>query len=218
MKKILIVALSFISFSAFAQVKEEARILNGEEKNAFSIVLPKTEKKEVEKSWAKFIKEYKGKTKLDKKTNFTFSDDSVIKGMSNNSVDVYAQVMKKGEDTELMVWYDLGGAYLNSEMHAEGTAIGKNVLTDFALTVSKAAIEELLAAEEDILKELTKEQEKLEKDKKDYEAEIKKYEQKIQEARDNILKNAQDQATQKEKVAQQQHVVDEVKEKLKKVE
>jgi len=218
MNKILVFVLSFISFSAFAQVKEEARLLNGEEKNAFSIVLPKTEKKEVEKAWAKFIKEYKGKTKLDKKTGVTFSDDTAIKGMSDNTVDVSAQVMENGGNTELVVWYNLGGAYLNSEMHAEETIVGKDLLTNFTLTVSTAAIEELLAAEEANLKELTKEQEKLEKEKKDYESEIKKYEEKIKEAREHILKNAQDQTTQKEKVAQQQHVVDEVKAKLKKVE
>lgn len=218
MTKILIVALSFISFSAFSQVREEARLLNGEEKNAFSIVLPKTEKKEVEKAWAKFIKEYKGKTKLNKKTGVTFSDDASIEGMSNNTVDVSAQVMENGESTELVVWYNLGGAYLNSEMHAEQTMVGKNLLTDFTLTVSKTAIEELLAAEEASLKELTKEQEKLEKEKKDYEAEIKKYEEKIKEARNNIEKNVEAQVAQKEKVAQQQHVVDEVKEKLKRVE
>ncbi|MEM6697131.1 MAG: hypothetical protein AAF599_01955 [Bacteroidota bacterium] len=218
MNKILVFVLSFISFSAFSQVKEEARLLSGEEKNAFSIDLPKTEKKEVEKAWAKFIKEYKGKTKLNKKTGITFSDDSTIKGMSNNTVDVHAQVMEKGENTELVVWYNLGGAYLNSEMHGEETMVGKNLLTDFTLTVSTAAIEELLAAEEATLKELTKEQEKLEKEKKEYEAEIKKYEEKIKEARTNIEKNAKAQVTQKEKVAQQQHVVDGVKEKLKKVE
>jgi len=218
MKRILLFVFSLISFSMLAQVNEGARLLNGEEKNAFSITLPKTEKKEVEKAWAKFIKEYKGKTKLNKKTSVTFSDDAVVKGMSNNTVDVSAQVMDNGEDTELIVWYNLGGAYLNSEMHSEGALVGKNLLTDFTLTISKAAIEELLAAEEESLKELTKEQEKLEKEKKDYEAEIKKYEEKIQEARNSILKNAQDQITQKEKVAQQQHVVNEVKEKLKKVE
>lgn len=218
MNKILVFVLSFICFSAFAQVKEEAHLLNGEEKNAFSIVLPKTEKKEVEKAWVKFIKEYKGKTKLNKKTNITFSDDTAIKGMSENTVDVFAQVMENGESTELVVWYNLGGAFLNSEMHIEGTMIGKKLLTDFALTVSTAAIEELLAAEEASLKELAKEQEKLEKEKKDYEAEIKKYEEKIKEARSNIEKNVEVQVAQKEKVAQQQHVVDEVKTKLKKVE
>ncbi|MEL6944101.1 MAG: hypothetical protein AAFO82_15685 [Bacteroidota bacterium] len=218
MKKILLFLISFISFSAIAQVNEKVHPLNGEEKNSFSIFLPKTEKKVVEKAWSRFMKTYKGKTKLNKKTGVAFSDDIKIEGMSNNTVDVYAQVIESGTDTELIVWYDLGGAYLNSAMHPEGISVGRSLLTDFTLTVSKEAIEELLAVEEASLKELTKAQEKLEKEQEAYEAEIKKCEEKIKEARINIEKNAKAQISQKEKVSQQEQVVNEVKEKLKKVE
>ncbi|MEM9885145.1 MAG: hypothetical protein AAF849_04575 [Bacteroidota bacterium] len=218
MKGFLLIIFSFVSCSLFAQINEAQQVLNGTEQHAFSLVLPKTDQKTVEKAWMKFIKEYKGKTKADKKSGVIFTDNADLEDMSNNTVDVYAQVVPNGDATVLTVWYNLGGAYLNSEMHADKVGVGKDLINTFALTVSRAAIEEMLAAEEASLKDLQKEQEKLEKEKKDYENEIAKCEQKIKEAKQNIEKNETAQASQAEKIAAQQKEVDVVKEKLKKVE
>ncbi|MEM9846534.1 MAG: hypothetical protein AAF847_01500 [Bacteroidota bacterium] len=218
MKGFLFIIFSFVLSSTFAQINEAKQLLNGREQHAFSLVLPKTEQKEVEKAWIKFVKAYKGKTKADKKTGVIFTDNASLKAMSNNTVDVHAQVQPNGDATILTVWYNLGGAYLNTEMHPTSVPTGKDIINDFALTVSRAAIEEMLAAEEDTLKELQKEQDKLKKEQKAYEEEITKCEEKIKIAKENIVKNEQAQASQKEKIEAQKKEVDAVKEKLKRVE
>lgn len=218
MKQILLFLATILCFSAFGQVKEDSYMLNGEEKNAFSIKLPKTEKKEVEKAWDKYMKkEYDGKVKMNKKTGIIFADDAEIENMSNNTVDVSAQVMQNGDDTELTVWYNLGGAYLTSDLHEDKVEYGKDLLSDFALTVSRAAIEEMLEAEEDKLKDLRKDQKDLVEDKEDHLKDIADWEEKIKEARQKITENEQVQVQQKMEVEKQEAVVEKVRTRLKKI-
>ena len=217
MKQLLLFVLMLICGTGFAQVNEGLRVMPKGKNNAMSIALKKTTKKDVEKKWEKYISDYKGKTKLDKKSGIIFSDNAEIEGMSDNTIDVYAQVVASGADTELVVWYNLGGAYLSSSEHPEGYGKANAMLVEFAGQVSTAAVEELLAEEEDKLKKLQKEKEDLEKEKKGLESDIKKYEEKIAEAKKSISENESAQGSKKDEVATQQKVIDEIKTRLKKI-
>ncbi|MGK0388531.1 MAG: hypothetical protein ACI94Y_001261 [Maribacter sp.] len=70
------------------------------------------------------------------------ADDSRLESLSSNTVDIYSTVRQSGENTILAGWYDLGGAYLNSEMHGYKIAAVEKMLNDFALSVSVASVEE----------------------------------------------------------------------------
>ncbi len=220
MKKVTLVLLmmAFGVMAVFAQeVKEGSAAMKSGNNNAFAIELKQTAKKDVEKSWTKFIKNYKGKAKFDKKSDFVFADDSEIKDMSSNTVDVYANVKQTGANTILTVWFDLGGAFLNSEMHGDKVPVAKEMLLNFAGTVSTAALEEEIKEEEKKLKDLQGDQKKLVKDKEGYEKEIEKCEQKIVEAKNSIAQNLEDQKSKETEIQSQMKVVNELLERLKKI-
>lgn len=216
-KLILLFAAIALAISLNAQVQEASmRMVKGQE-NAFTILLQQTNKKDVQKAWTKYIKGFDGKTKRQKKTGVIFSDNAEIEKMSSNTVDVYATVVPSGSDTNLTVWFDLGGAFLSSDTHGDKASVAEAMLNKFALSVSKASVEEELKEEEKTLKKINGDLSDLVKDKKAYESDIEKYKQKIAEAEAKIEQNVKDQASKEEEVKVQENVVDKVKDKLKKL-
>lgn len=219
MKKVTLL-LTFMIFSIatmFAQVQEGSASMSKGSENAFSLELRSTNQKDVEKAWEKYIKGYKGKVKKDKKSGEFFADDSKIEDMSSNTVDVYSKVTPSGENTTLTVWFDLGGAYLNSSAHGDKVGIAEKMLNDFALSVSVAQVEEQLKEQEKVLKGLEKDQKGLEKDKSNLESDIKKYEQKIVEAKEAIVKNLEAQKNKQVEIETQKKVVSGIQSTLKKL-
>lgn len=219
MKKVTLL-LTFMTFSIvamFAQVREGSASMSKGSENAFSLELRSTNQKDVEKAWEKYIKGYKGKVKKDKKSGELFSDDSQIKDLSSNTVDVYATIVPSGDNTILTVWYDMGGAFLNSEMHGDKVPLAEKMLNDFALSVSTAQVEEQLKEEEKILKDLEKDQKGLEKDKSSLEDDIKKFEQKIVEAKEAIVSNLENQKNKQVEIETQKKVVSGIQATLKKL-
>ena len=142
MKKQILFAVLFAAGTtwAFAQtavVKEGNNSMSLGSYNSLSVDLPGTETKEVEKAWDKFLDDYKGKTKKDKKTGEIFTDNAVIKPWGNNTVDIYAKVTpsssgKGALGNKLDVWFDLGGAYLGSSSHQDKYKYAEKMLQDFA--------------------------------------------------------------------------------------
>ncbi len=208
--------LGFV-FSYAQEINEGAKGMSQGQNNAFTVLLKLTEKKTIQKAWEKYIKKFDGKTKLNKKTGEIFSNDSELENMSANTVDVYATVNQKGTGTELTVWFDLGGAYLSSEAHSDKVAVAETLINDFALSVSRAAIEEELKEEEKNLKKVNKDLDILKKDKKNFEDEIEKCKKKIAEAEQGIEENIKAQSDKEDEIKEQEKVVEKVKEKLSKI-
>lgn len=219
MKRLTLLFFSMFLFVAmtFAQVKEGAASMSKGSNNAFSLELRNTQEKEVQKEWEKFLKGYKGKVKFDKKKGETFADDSEIEEMSSNTVDVYSTLRQNGENTVLTVWFDLGGAFLNSSMHGEKVPVAKKMLNEFALSVSRASVEEDLKEQEKVLKDMEKDLKKLEKDKENLENDIKKYEEKIAQAKEDIKQNLEDQKNKAVEIKEQEVKVKEIEQVLKKL-
>ena len=119
MKKVLFLVFGIaftLSVSAQISFNEDTVKMSKGENNAFIMELPTDDSKMIKADWVKYMKGFKGKkTKLNKKTGEYFSDNANIKYLSDNTIDVFAKV--KGNT--LTVWYNLGGAYLNSEMHTD---------------------------------------------------------------------------------------------------
>lgn len=219
MKKVTLL-LAFMVFGSaviFAQIKEGAVSMSKGSQNAFTLELGKTVEKEVQKSWGKYIKNYKGKVKKDKKSGQIVADDSQIKDLSSNTVDVYATAKQSGESTILTVWFDLGGAYLNSSMHGEKIPVVEKMLNEFALSVSKALIEDDLKEQQKILKDLDKDQKGLVKDKGNLEGDIKKFEQKIIDAKEAIKQNLEAQKNKQVEIETQKKAVEVIETQLKKL-
>ncbi len=218
MRKLTLITftLLFIASTSFAQlIKEGNRACSAGSHNSMSIELRKTESKDVEKAFAKYIDKYKGKTKLDKKAGEIFSDNAIIKAIGNNDMDIYARVADKGENSILTVWFDLGGAFLSSERHPAEYKVAEKIIMEFAINVSKGFLEDQLKDEEKTLKKLEGDQKKLLKDKEGYEKDIEKAKQLIADRENDIRQNIDDQKNKQVEVETQKTVVEKLAAKIK---
>lgn len=195
MKKITILLTAF-AFVAFLSVNLSAQeVIEAKEgmsegtKSALVLELPKTDAKTVEKSWLKYVKDFDGKTKKkNKKTNEIFTDNAMIPAMSKNTVDIYSKVESKGEGSRLVVWIDLGGAFLTSSTHPDQYAVGAEMINDFSSKISIAKAEEILKIEDDALEDEEDKLKKLDKDTADMKSKIEDYKKKIKELEADIVK------------------------------
>ncbi|MEL6863223.1 MAG: hypothetical protein AAFP19_02340 [Bacteroidota bacterium] len=207
----LLFVFTLASLNLFAQndaqiVEAQLKMSQGEN-NAYTLLIKDSNAKELEKSWSKFMKRYKGKTKKDKKSGEYFTDNATIKEMSSNTVDVYARFNQEGKNTELTLWYDLGGAYLSSDRHEDKSPMANKMLNQFNNEVVKNSIKVTLAGQEKVLKSLNGDMKNLEKQQNSLEDEIAKCEKKIEEAKKKLAQNAKDQSAKAGEIKAQQTTV-----------
>ncbi len=211
---ILLFTLTLCYSMLFGQSKEGVRMMSQGQKNSFTVTYENGSAKDLADSWTKFMKKYKGKTKKLKKTEEYFTDNAVIKEMSTNTVDVYSTFIQNGDYVDMVVWFDLGGAFLSSEQHPDAIPTLTKMTDEFGNIVKKAAIEEELKEQETVLKKMSNEFDGLVKDKENLESDIVKFEQKIEEAKKKIEENLVAQERKTEEINGQQKVVEKVKTSL----
>lgn len=228
MKTLMLTFLAFmtclsVSWSQIdSPIKEETKSNSKGSYNALVMELPGTTAKEVNKAWGKFIKQYKGKTKFDRKMNEHMTDDATVKDMSDNTVDIIAKIEERGAEGSLIsVWFNLGVSYLSSNDHPERYPAGEVILKKFANTVSADMIEDELKAAEKKLKELEnllKQQEKEEsqrtKDITDYKATILKMEENITKAEEDIKNSKKEQEDSKLTIEEQKKIIEDIQKRL----
>jgi hypothetical protein len=222
MKSIFFTLLTFVflPFMLSAQnIQESPRTMSLGTKNSYYFNVDNLNAKEVEKQWNDFIKEANGKTKKDRKTNEVFADNVSLPTISSNLVDVYATFTDKGNNnTEVVVWADLGGAFLSAQDHPEKVEPFRSWLNTFGRKTRVRKVEIEQETEEAKLKDLNKDYTRLQKDQDRLNKDIADYQQKLADAQKNLEINKAAQATRQQEVMNQQKVLDLVKEKLKRVE
>ena len=187
MKKLVVALFALFSFQiAEAQIIEASKVMSQGDNNSLTISLPDTDQKIVQKEWESYVKSYKGKMRKIKKSTEIFADDCKLEQISNNTVDVYAIVNQRGENTEVSVWFDLGGSYLNSEVHPEQYEKAEAMLQQFSGKVSKTYVANLLNEEQKKLKKMEGDYKSIEKSQENSVKDIAKFEEKIEEAKANI--------------------------------
>lgn len=229
---ILIFVLFALSYTtAFAQssfefkVMEETRAMTKGSANALIVNLPNTSYKKVNKMWSRYLKNFRGKTKYNRKANEYFSDNAEITAMSENAVDIISKVYDNGEEgTTVAVWFNLGVTYLSASKYPERYAAGEKILKDFSLLVSADMIAAQLKEEEKELEEMKDNLQDLEKKKAAEDANITKQKQNIIKAEASIVqsektieKNVADQGAQKVDIKEQEKIIETIKRKLKTV-
>lgn len=219
-KLFLIAAASFliINFAAaqndFTITEQVAEMTQGSN-NALVLTLDGGDEKTVCKAWQSFTKRYKGKTKHDRKSNITFTDEATIDGMSDNSVDIYAKVIEGEEKTNVMVWFNLGVTYLSSSKFPDRYPTGVQVLTDFAYYVSADIIEEQIKEQKKLLRKEEKDVKKIENKRKKYNKAIEKAEKAIEKNQKELEESEQELAEQTQEVTTVQNKLDAKNEALK---
>lgn len=217
MKKSIILFFFFGLFNqvAFAQIEESEKTMSQGVYNSLTIELIQAKEKVVEKTWKKFVKDFKGKTKKDKKMDEWFTDDGKIVAIGGgNTVDVYSRISEAGDNVFMTVWFDLGGEYLNSASHPSKYTEGEKMLMKFAIEVAKEMTLIELDEQETVLKKMHKNLKKLENMKERYENEIVKAKEAIATAENNIELNIKEQENAQDQIKMQGEVIDEIKKKL----
>ncbi len=199
------------------QVREETRYMSQGNNKALVIQIPEADPKLVSKLWKKYLREYDGKLKKGKDEEY-FVDDADIPGIGlGNTIDLYSKIEENSQGAELTVWFYLGGAYLQSDMHPERFEEGKRFMEQFALMVQKELIKQELKEQESQLKELENELDKLKRDNERYHQIIEEAEKRIEQAKEDIRNNEKAQMDAEKAIEQQREKVDMVKDKLKKI-
>ncbi len=199
------------SYSFNPQLKEMDRLMSKGQKNSFSIIIDGVSKKDIEKSWGKYLKDHDAKSKWNKGTKEYLADNAKISEISDNTIDVYSQLIESGKRVELIVWMDLGGAFLSTYDHPDKAKYGEAFIIKFATDMEKKRVDNFRKQQEDKLGDLQDNLKDMQKDKGKMEKDIEDYEKKIEEARAKIAENVANQATKEAEIQAQEDYVNKVK-------
>jgi hypothetical protein len=215
MKKIFfaIVLLAFAShsFSQEIKVKEDKENIADAKNPVLTVVIYEADDSYVEKAWKNLMKGYDAK--VSNKSEI-FADNAVITEISVNTIDVYAYTKKTDEGVKLIVGFDLGGAFISSSTHSAEYKAAEKILKQFAIDVSKKAVEDKLADEQDKQKDLEGDLSGLKKKNEKLHKDIEEYKQKITDAEEDIITNEKDQETKTKEIEDQTKAVETMQKKL----
>lgn len=218
MKKLTFLLFTYFicAFSANAQIKinEDTLSMSQGLKNGFSVEMLQIAPEDAGKRWAKYLKKYKGKTKKSKNLTEWFTNDAKMKLISNNTVDLYAVFTPIQDGTRLIVWYDLGGTYLNSEIHGERAITGKKVLYDFALATKKEQALAKIEEEKEKLSQIQGNLDKLSKNEIEFLKTIEDLKAKIATLEADVKETKSTQSKKQAELQAQKKLIDELQKKL----
>lgn len=211
---IILFALIFTAQFATAQlhsynssIMENTKSMSQGANNSFSIEMAGIDQEMAEDVWKKYSKNYDTKAKRDRKTKEYFADDAEVRDISDNPVDIYTSFSREDTITTATFWFNLGGAYLSSELHSGKIQAAEAFVNAYAFEVGKEAAKEELKMEEKAQKELEKELAKLEKDNKEYHKKIEDAKALIDEMEKNIEVNIKDQEKKNMEINVQKDVI-----------
>lgn len=213
MKNIITIFLFLISFTALSgQISEQEKSMSVGVYNSLTLELPDSSRKFVENLWKKYLKQFKGKTRRNKKAKEYFTENGNLVGIGN--VNMYSHLSGSKTSTDLTIWIDLGDDYLNSYTHSEQYTEAEKILMRFALEVTREKIRIELEEEEKRLSKLNKALKKLERANDNYHRDIRVAEEKIKKAEKNIIENEVSQEETRASIEQQKAAVEAVKKRL----
>ncbi len=216
---ILLFAFQLAIGSLIAQkisVKESKEKVGDGSNNALVVSIYEADASDIEKEWKSLMKKYDAKVST---KDGVFADNAMISSLGgNNPIDVYAKVEKvKDGENKLIVAFDLGGAYLSSSQHSSQFKEAKNMVSDFAIKVTKEAIAGQLKVAEKVLNKLEDNHKDLVDDQKDLEKNIEEYKAKIKKAEEDIIQSKNDQEKKKQEIEAQKKIVEAIQQKEKAV-
>lgn len=210
----LSISLCFLPFST-AQIEEQSRVMSMGSKNAAVGQLDEASKKFTEDFYKSFMRDYGKRTKKDRKTNEWVTEEARIVSIGGaNDMTVYMKSEEYAEGTEVALWIDMGGAFVNSEEYPDQFNETVLFLENMLHQARVEFIEEELKAEEKLLKKVESDLETLRKNNKKYHTDIEKARDLIAKREAEIIQNEADQEKSMNEIAIQKDKVTEVKDKL----
>jgi hypothetical protein len=200
---------------AASAVREGDRLMSQGSKNSLTIDLTNVPLKTAERVWKDYSKQFKGSTKKDRKSDEWFTDNAQVVGLGGaNTIDMYVKFSESGSNTNVAMWVDLGGAYVNSKDFNDKYKEGEKILSDFAMVVQKEITKEQLEEQQKELQKLERQQKNLERDNTNLLKDIEDYKKRIQKAEADIKTNVSNQEDTKKKIETQKKLVEEIQKKL----
>ena len=215
---ILFIFMTFFSTIGFSQMEEITESKETMKKGTFNAIvveLPNADDKVALNVWKTFIKGYGAKAKKVKKSKDYLASGAIIGGLNNSeNVDVYARVEEKGDDSELIVWIEMGEFYVSSGSFPSDYTAAVKMLEDYVIEVAKELVNNDIEDEEKKMKKMDKEMSKLKKKNSSYHKDIEKAKEAIAKAEKNIEENERAQKEQASVIESQQKALQALKEKL----
>lgn len=216
MKKIISLLFLLLLFSNIVnsqnlRVEEVVENMSKGAQKGLAIEFPEISEDFLFKEFKDWVDKFKGKTKVDKKNNEVFSDDAFLKEISANTFDIYGKIINKGKTQRLVMFVDLGGAFLNTQMHADKYKIMEGQLLEFGRSVIKNDLKTKLEEAENTLKGLEKEKKDLEQEQSKSLKNIEDAKNTIKKEEENIEVNKKKQAEKDQQIVSQTKVVEELR-------
>ncbi len=189
---IILLLISTITIT-LAQVSEEEKAMSQGVNNAVVVNIPNTTTKIAEKVWKDYAKQFKGKTKKNRKAEEWRTTGGNISGIGEGNLKVYAQIQSESDDVELSMWISMSDGYLSSADHNDEFKEAEKLLNDYALEVRIETVKQELNGEEKNLAKFEKDLKKLKKDNEDYHKDIKNAEKDIESSEKALITNDDDQ-------------------------
>ncbi len=209
------ILFSSISWGQKITVHEQSEDLGKGKNNALVVTIYGADESDVEHAWKSLMKDYGGKVSSTK--GIMLAQNAIIKTMGDKPIDLYARFDVKKDEVELVVSFDLGGAFLSASAHPDKYKIAEKIMHDFAAKATADAINDKLKVQQKALDKLTGQEKDLEKDNKNLNSDIDDYQNKIKKAQDAIVKNKDEQAKKQTEISNQTKVVEELDKKAKDV-
>ncbi|NBC08206.1 MAG: hypothetical protein GVY26_13515 [Bacteroidetes bacterium] len=204
-----IAALLLLPTLALPQVQEKMLDMSAGQQPALVLEIPSVSQDLVSDFWKQYMKDfYREKPKWQRRDDEWLSDDADLSALgAGNTVDVYAKTEEQGENVEIQLWVDLGGAFLNSREHPARYTEAEKLLLRFALEVAREKMRLDIEAQEDLLKDMNRDLERLASKKERAEREIERAKETIRQAEADIEQNLQEQADMQAKIAEQEKLI-----------
>ena len=220
MRNLLILSLVlFFSAAVTAQISEQQYQMSKGSNNAITFLIPDANEKLISNVWREFAKDdFKGKAKYQRRDKEYLIEGADLVGIGKgNSVDLYSQAVEQGKDVLFKLWIDLGDSFLSGTDHPGRYESTEDLLMRFGLEVQRAKVRLEIEDQEKVLITFEKDLKKLEKENEGYHKDIEKAQEAIREAELSIEKNKEEQVLTQERIEEQKEVVEQVKEKLRKI-
>ncbi|MFT6320104.1 MAG: hypothetical protein ACJAT4_001026 [Granulosicoccus sp.] len=212
---IFMTLLTTIGFSQMEEITESKETMKEGTFNAIVVELLNADDKVALNVWKSFIKGYGAKAKKVKKSKEYLASGAIIGGLNNSeNVDVYAKVQEKGDDSELIVWIQMGEFYVSSGSFPSDYTAAVKMLEGYVIEVAKELVNNDIEDEEKKMKRMEKEMDKLKKKNTGYHRDIEKAKDTIARAEGNIEENERAQKEQTSIIESQQKALQALKEKL----
>jgi len=168
------------------------------ERPCYRLKISESEEKSVEKLWETYVRETFGsKLKSQKGAKEMLAEECKLKSVSDKPFNLYASTSEAGKETLVVVWIDLGSAFLTPEYDRKASEYINTLLAEFSYVVKRYYADEQIKMDENSLKQAERVLEKLVNQNEDLVKDIKNYEEKIETAKKELEKNAGEQESAK---------------------